>query len=141
MTVLNNFSNTDDDRAINERSFIRKIDESKAEIRQLENNLLFFNNASEDNPMVKDVRKNIAKQKEALDTWKEIEKLNILENSRNKTEESPAEMKPKPPKNRIPLAYQTNKKALFFFNIRPIIRLSYLATLTDLVSLITVTLT
>nr|WP_299174322.1 DUF349 domain-containing protein [uncultured Allomuricauda sp.] len=81
----------DDDFAINnERAFIRKkIDESKSEIRQLENNLQFFSNASEDNPLVKDVVKNIDRHRESLETWKaKLKKLNILKNNRNKEEEA-----------------------------------------------------
>ncbi len=67
----------------NERTFIRrKIDEIKTELRQLENNLQFFSNASADNPIVKEVVKNIDGQKEALATWKaKLKKLNILENN------------------------------------------------------------
>ncbi|MEZ4809151.1 MAG: DUF349 domain-containing protein [Allomuricauda sp.] len=75
---------TEDNEAIgNERVFIRrKIDESKSEIRQLENNLQFFSNDSEDSPLVKEVVSNINKHKEALETWKEkLKKLNILENN------------------------------------------------------------
>ena len=74
----------DNERAIaNERTFIRrKIDESKDEIRQLENNLQFFSNASEDNPLVKDVIKRVNQHKESLDTWKaKLKKLNIMENN------------------------------------------------------------
>ncbi len=70
-------------RAIsNERTFIRrKIEESKSEIRQLENNLQFFSNASEDSPVVQDVIKNIERQKETLQTWKtKLKNLNIMEN-------------------------------------------------------------
>lgn len=77
----------DNERAIsNERTFIRrKIEESKTEIRQLENNLQFFSNASEDNPLVKDVIKRVDNHKEALATWKEkLKKLNIMENNLNK---------------------------------------------------------
>nr|WP_299384239.1 DUF349 domain-containing protein [Allomuricauda sp.] len=84
---MKELAKTDDDRAINnERTFIRrKIDESKAEIRQLENNLQFFSNASEDNPLVQEVIKNIDKHKEALETWQaKLKKLNILKNNRNK---------------------------------------------------------
>lgn len=80
----------DDDRAIsNERTYIRrKIDESKAEIRQLENNLQFFSNASEDNPLVKDVIQNINRHKDALETWQaKLKKLNILKNNRSKEAE------------------------------------------------------
>jgi Domain of Unknown Function (DUF349). len=81
---------TEDNYAIgNERVFIkRKIDESKSEIRQLENNLQFFSGDSEDNPLVKEVIKNIDRQKEALQTWKEkLKKLNILEHKLNKEAE------------------------------------------------------
>ncbi len=71
------------ERAIsNERTFIkRKINESKSEIRQLENNLLFFSNASESSPVVKEVHQNIARHKEALETWQtKLKNLNIMEN-------------------------------------------------------------
>ncbi|MEM1338123.1 MAG: DUF349 domain-containing protein [Bacteroidota bacterium] len=77
-------------RAIsNERTFIRrKIEESKNEIRQLENNLQFFSNASEDNPLVKEVVKNIDRQKETLQTWKaKLKNLNIMENQLAKGED------------------------------------------------------
>ena len=54
----------------NEVTFIRKkIDEIKSEINQLENNLQFFSNVKDDNPMVKEVHKNIDKHKAALQTW------------------------------------------------------------------------
>tara|TARA_R100000935_G_scaffold58033_1_gene93603 strand:+ start:9462 stop:11648 length:2187 start_codon:yes stop_codon:yes gene_type:complete len=81
---IQQLANNDNDYAIsNERTFIRrKIDESKSEIRQLENNLQFFSNASEDNPLVKEVIKNINNHKESLATWKaKLKKLNILENN------------------------------------------------------------
>lgn len=77
----------DDSRAIsNERTFIRrKIEESKNEIRQLENNLQFFSNASEDNPLVKDVVKRVDAHKNSLETWQaKLKKLNIMENNLNK---------------------------------------------------------
>jgi hypothetical protein len=69
---LNTLSGQNDDRALrNEQSFIRKkIDEVNGEIRQLENNLQFFKHAKDDNPMVRDVQKNIEKHKETLDVWK-----------------------------------------------------------------------
>jgi len=81
---IQQLANNDNEYAIsNERTFIRrKIDESKNEVRQLENNLQFFSNASEDNPLVRDVIKNIENHKAALATWKEkLKKLNILENN------------------------------------------------------------
>tara|TARA_R110000868_G_scaffold138300_2_gene352241 strand:+ start:1394 stop:3415 length:2022 start_codon:yes stop_codon:yes gene_type:complete len=72
-----------------ERIFIRrKIDESKSEVRQLENNLQFFSNASEDSPVVKDVIKKINTHKEELATWKaKLKRLNILKNNLNKEAE------------------------------------------------------
>lgn len=74
----------------NERTFIRrKIDESKTEIRQLENNLQFFSSASADNPIIKEVIKNIEGHKEALATWKaKLKKLNILENTLSRESDS-----------------------------------------------------
>ncbi|MBO6588815.1 MAG: DUF349 domain-containing protein [Muricauda sp.] len=81
---------TEDNYAIgNERIFVkRKIDEVKSEIRQLENNLQFFSNDSEDNPLVKEVVQKLNKQKEALQTWKEkMKNLNILEHKLNKESE------------------------------------------------------
>ena len=86
---LKKLANADNERAlINERTFIRrKIDESLNEIRQLENNLLFFSNTSGDNPLVKDVVKNIDRQKETLATWKaKLKNLNILQHNLNKEE-------------------------------------------------------
>tara|TARA_A100000171_G_scaffold52998_1_gene75252 strand:+ start:26386 stop:28551 length:2166 start_codon:yes stop_codon:yes gene_type:complete len=62
----------DDSRKLqNEHFFIsKKIDEVKAEINQLENNLGFFQHVPDDNPMVAEVHKNIARQKEQLEVWK-----------------------------------------------------------------------
>lgn len=85
----------DNERAIsNERTFIRrKIDESKNEILQLENNLQFFSNASEDNPLVKDVIKRVETHKQSLETWKaKLKKLNIMENNLYKEEEKTEEV-------------------------------------------------
>jgi len=91
---IQQLANADNERAIyNERSFIRKkIDESKNEIRQLENNLQFFSNASEDNPLVQDVIKKVENHKKALETWvAKLKKLNIMENNLHKEiEESEA---------------------------------------------------
>jgi len=84
----------DNERAIqNERSFIRKkIEESNSEIRQLENNLQFFSNASEDNPLVQDVIKRVNTHKESLATWKaKLKKLNIMKNNLNKMIEEETE--------------------------------------------------
>ncbi|WP_370476829.1 DUF349 domain-containing protein [Tamlana flava] len=55
----------------NERAFIRKkIDEVKSQINQLENNLQFFTNVEDDNPVVKEVKNNIKEHKESLKLWK-----------------------------------------------------------------------
>ncbi len=55
-----------------EQLFIRKkIDENNREIQQLENNLSFISNATEDNPFVKKVRENVDECKNKLAVWKE----------------------------------------------------------------------
>ena len=94
---IKQLANSDDNnRAIaNERVFIRrKIDESNIEIRQLENNLQFFSNASEDSPLVQNVVKDINRHKEALDTWKsKLKNLNIMENKLAKEAEATDEEK------------------------------------------------
>ena len=66
-------SNAEDTRLLdNEQNFVRKkIDDLKSEINQLENNLLFFSNVDDSNPMVKDVHKNINKHKSTLVTWEQ----------------------------------------------------------------------
>lgn len=69
---LNSIVSQEDERKLqNEHFFVsKKIGETKDEIRQLENNLGFFQNAKSDNPLVKEVRSNIAKHKEQLEVWK-----------------------------------------------------------------------
>ena len=70
---LDNINTSDDDNRNldNERSFIRKkIDEVKGQINQLENNLQFFTNVNDDNPLVKEVHQNIKTHKESLKLWK-----------------------------------------------------------------------
>ena len=69
---LENLADSEDTRLLdNEQNFIRKkIDDIKSEINQLENNLQFFSNVKSDNPLVKEVHKNIANHKKQLDTWK-----------------------------------------------------------------------
>ena len=69
---LNSIVSQEDDRKLqNEHFFItKKIEETKDEIRQLENNLGFFQNSKSDNPLVKEVRTNIARHKEQLEVWK-----------------------------------------------------------------------
>lgn len=88
---IQQLADSDNDRAIeNERSFIRnKIEETNAEIRQLETNLQFFSSASEDNPLLQDVVKKVDAHKTALATWKgKLKKLNIMKNSMQRESES-----------------------------------------------------
>ena len=78
---LENLSQPDDTRLLdNEHNFIRKkIDEAKSEINQLENNLQFFSNIDETNPLVKSVLKNIEGHKDNLSVWEEkLKKLKEL---------------------------------------------------------------
>ena len=78
---INTMISQEDDRKLqNEQFFIsKKIDESKNEIRQLENNLGFFQHVDSNNPLVKDVHKNIARHKEQLEVWKaKLKKIKSL---------------------------------------------------------------
>ncbi|EIA08300.1 DUF349 domain-containing protein [Flavobacterium frigoris] len=80
---MDSLSENNDSRKLeNEKIFImRKIEELRNEINQLENNIQFFTNtrnAKKENSIVLEVRKNIAIHKESLDTWKE--KLKQLRN-------------------------------------------------------------
>ena len=69
---INNPDSDDNRNLDNERSFIRKkIDEVKGQINQLENNLQFFTNVEDDNPLVKEVHNNIKAHKESLNLWKD----------------------------------------------------------------------
>src|SRR5690554_1560753 len=66
--------NKDERRIQNETIFIqRKIDEIQSEILQLETNVQFFSNAKADNPLLKEINKNIDRHKDELNLW--IEKL------------------------------------------------------------------
>lgn len=70
-------ANNDIRKLDSEQLFIRKkIDESVREIQQLENNLSFISNATDDNPLVKNVRNSINEFKQGLDVWKK--KLSYL---------------------------------------------------------------
>jgi len=71
--IINGYLANNDTRKLDsELIFVRKkIDESNREIQQLENNLSFFSNASDDNPMVKNVYKNIDNFKKGLMVWKD----------------------------------------------------------------------
>lgn len=71
-----------DTRKLNEEEIYisKKINEIKAEINQLENNILFINSGKKANPFLESIRKNIDTQKEILEKWKE--KLKIVRSSR-----------------------------------------------------------
>ena len=73
-------SQEDERKLLNEEFYIgKKISESKDEIHQLENNLGFFQHVADDNPLVKDVHKNIARHKEQLEVWKaKLKKIRSL---------------------------------------------------------------
>jgi hypothetical protein len=71
LDTINNPDSDDNRNLDNERNFIRKkIDEVKSQINQLENNLQFFTNVEDDNPLVKEVHNNIKAHKESLNLWK-----------------------------------------------------------------------
>ncbi len=91
---LERLANDDnEDLLTNEMMFVRrKIDEIKAEVLQLENNLQFFSNVDDKNPLVRDVIRNINHQKETLETWKaKLRELRTLQNAQSKEEESTEE--------------------------------------------------
>ena len=59
----------------NEMNYIRKkIDDIRSEINQLENNLQFFSNVDNDNPVVKEVHDKIDRQRASLNSWEEKHK-------------------------------------------------------------------
>lgn len=72
---------SDDTRKINNEHYFltKKIEETKAEIMQLENNLQFFAHVDDSNPLVQEVHRNIEDHKEQLKIWKEkLEKVKNL---------------------------------------------------------------
>lgn len=84
---LEHLAENEDSRKLeNEQVFImRKIDEVKGEILQLENNIQFISGAKADNPFIKEVNKNIDRHKEDLKMWKE--KLKQLRNFNQENQE------------------------------------------------------
>ena len=71
------FVNEDFRKLDSEQLFIRKkMDEVVKEMQQLENNLGFFSNAKDDNPLVLNVKNRVNEFKEDLEIWKE--KLSYL---------------------------------------------------------------
>jgi hypothetical protein len=71
--LMDSYAASNNSRKLNnEQLFVRKrIDEITREIKQLENNISFISNASEDNPLVKNVYKNIENHKKDLEVWKQ----------------------------------------------------------------------
>lgn len=69
--VVDGYLDQEDYRKLDsEQLFIRrKIDENVREMQQLENNLSFISNATEDNPLVQNVRRGIQEFKDELDIW------------------------------------------------------------------------
>ncbi len=63
-----------------EASFLhKKINQTAEEIRQLENNLAFFNNADKDNPLMRDTFKKKAQLNQQLKVWKaKLDKIKRL---------------------------------------------------------------
>ncbi len=79
---LNAIVSQEDERKLqNEKFFIsKKITEVKDEIRQLENNLGFFQHVDQNNPLVKEVHKNIDRHKDQLEVWKaKMKKIKSLQ--------------------------------------------------------------
>ena len=66
-----------------EMSYVqKKIDEVQSDIFQLQNNVMFFQNANSDNPLMKDINKNIERHQDELALWKE--KLQVIRSLLNK---------------------------------------------------------
>ncbi len=69
---VENLTGEDEDKINREKIYLRKrIDEVNQEIRQLENNVQFFNVSDPKNPLFTDVLKNIEKHKSELNLLKE----------------------------------------------------------------------
>lgn len=80
---LESILETNDKRKLqNEAIFIhRKIEEINSAVIQLENNLAFIHNPSDDNPFVKEVRKSIEKQKDEVKIWEDkLAQIRSLDN-------------------------------------------------------------
>jgi len=77
------------DKVYNKRSNLKKqIEEIRAEIRQLENNLEFINSDDTSNPLIVSVLKNIDKKKTELSKLQEqLKKLNVERNKIQKKQD------------------------------------------------------
>ncbi len=78
--LMNNYLNQNNYRKLDsEQLYIRKkIDETVREINQLENNIGFISNVSEDSPLVKNIRDQINEYNDKLNLWKS--KLQYMRN-------------------------------------------------------------
>lgn len=86
--------NNDQRKLNSERIFLsRKIDEVQNSILQLENNIMFITGATDKNPLVAEVTKNIERHKQELQGWKDkLSQLNqAIRQSKKSENESPAE--------------------------------------------------
>ena len=71
--MIDSYKAANDIRSIDaEQIFLRtKMDETTREMQQLDNNMNFFSNTSDDNPLLKKVKKDIKKHQENLVILKE----------------------------------------------------------------------
>ena len=61
-----------------EMDFVRrKIDEITREVQRLKNNIEFFSSASTDNPLVREVNRNIERKSQALEQWKDMRQIQL----------------------------------------------------------------
>lgn len=75
--LTNLIENQDNRKIQQELNFVqKKVDEVQTDILQLQNNVMFIQNANSDNPLVKEINKNIDRHKEELALWKE--KLDMI---------------------------------------------------------------
>ena len=70
---LDDLLETNDKRKLQQEALFiqRKMEEIHSGILQLENNLAYVSNATKDNPLVKEVNKNIEKHKDELKIWED----------------------------------------------------------------------
>jgi hypothetical protein len=80
--IVDSYAAQNDGRKLeSEHHFVRKkCDELTREIKQLENNVSFISNASQDNPLIKNVLNNIENYKNELKVWqRKLKYLNALD--------------------------------------------------------------
>jgi hypothetical protein len=73
VNVVDGLFATEDFRKLDSEQLLvrKKMDEVVKEVQQLENNLGFFSNAKDDNPLVLNVKNRVQEFKEDLEIWKE----------------------------------------------------------------------